>query len=281
MGRPLAHVFNTGRVTIFPLGPKRTFPFEKRNEEMIRCIAKLSFTIVLSSLIIISALPCHAGSLVFWGDSRPGLQSVPSGSFKAVSIAQLELQYYSQEFAVAIRDDGTLVGWGNNDYGQTNVPSGTFTHVACSSTQAYGLRTDGTLVAWGYNLHGSLNVPSGTFKAISAGESGYGLGLRTDGTVVGWGYGQNGNTLPGIFTAIAANDYISVGLSTDGTLVDLLGSPFVLPSGKFTAIAAGPFQALGIRDDDTLDTWGYRGNDAPSGTFSKIVTCPRFLCQGL
>ncbi len=233
--------------------------------------------VVLSLLIVVFAAPTEAGSLVFWGDDSTGMAAVPAGSFKQVAISDCGSGNVHQEFGIAIRDDGTLVGWGNDSSGQTNVPSGTFIDVAAGVTCAYGVRTDGTVVGWGVNGYGGpvYMPPSNyTYKAVSCASSNFEYFLTTDGEAIGVGYGVNGVTYTGPFTAIAATDWASVGLTTSGTLVNLssIGPTFVPPSGEFSAIAPEPYEDLAMRDDGTLVLWNASGEaSGPSGTYIGIA----------
>ena len=73
-------------------------------------------------------------------------------------------------------------------------------------------------------MYGQCNVPSPNtgFTAIAAGEY-HSLGLKTDGSIVAWGdngYGQCNVPSPNTgFTAIAAGGYHSLGLKQDGSIV--------------------------------------------------------------
>jgi hypothetical protein len=121
-----------------------------------------------------------------------------------------------------------------------------------------------TLVGWGNNRFGQTTVPAGTYTAIAAGNY-HSLALKTDGTLVGWGNNGNGEaTVPaGTYTAIAAGGSHSLALKADGTLV-AWGYNFFgqtnVPAGSYTAIGAGGYHNLAIRTDGTLAAWGKNDN---------------------
>jgi alpha-tubulin suppressor-like RCC1 family protein len=202
---------------------------------------------------------------------------------------------------------------------QTGVLAGkTVIALAAGSAHSLALCSDGTVAAWGYNFTGQLGngnnsqstapvavVQGGVLAgrlvtAIAAGGS-HSLALCSDGRVAAWGYnswGQLGNnsttssnvpvpvTQTGVLagktvTAIAAGQYHSLTLSSDGTLaawgqnfsyqLGITGSPSQSPvpvsvlqtgvlAGKtVTSISTGDSHNLVLCSDGTLATWGYNG----------------------
>src|SRR5205809_562165 len=79
----------------------------------------------------------------------------------------------------------------------------------------------GKLVGWGCNEFGQTNVPAGNdFVAIAAGDF-HSLALRSDGSVVAWGDNLDGLTdVPtgNDFVAISAGDHHNLALKSDGSL---------------------------------------------------------------
>jgi alpha-tubulin suppressor-like RCC1 family protein len=164
--------------------------------------------------------------------------------------------------SVALKPDGSLWVWGSNYFGQLGfAPSGMFSiqsaprqigsgyaAVAAGRWHTLALRTDGSLWSWGYNFFGQLGDGSygprtdraspvfvGTgFVAIAAGDY-QSLGLRSDGSL--WSWGRNSNSQLG-----------------NGTQIDH-PKPVLIGSG-FVAIAGGATHSLAERSDGTVLSWG-------------------------
>ncbi len=101
------------------------------------------------------------------------------------------------------------------------VDDSAFSDVASAGTPA---QCTASVVGWGYNGYGGATPPAGLSNvvAIAAGDY-HSLALKSDGTVVGWGYNGDGQTTPpagltGV-VAIAAGFYHSLALKSDGTVV--------------------------------------------------------------
>ena len=181
---------------------------------------------------------------------------------------------------LALRSDGTLWSWGNNAQGQLGsgattarslagpvaAPAGapaasTWTAVAVGYSHALALRSDGSLWTWGDNTYGQLGdnsrtgrllptlVPTPaaaaagtTWTAIAAGEY-HSLGLRSDGTLWAWGfnnYGQLGN-----------------GTTTDSLVPVAVITPGTVGAGTtWTQVSAGFATATALRSDGSLWAWG-------------------------
>ncbi|MFH1110920.1 MAG: hypothetical protein V1790_17235 [Planctomycetota bacterium] len=108
----------------------------------------------------------------------------------------------------------------------------------------------GAIVAWGQNLFGQTNVPApnADFIAIAAGQW-HSLGLRTDGSIVALGCG-NGS--------------------------DLGQCNVPAPNSSFVAMDAGYYHSLALKADGSIVAWGYNGAlqtniPAPNADFVAIA----------
>jgi alpha-tubulin suppressor-like RCC1 family protein len=169
---------------------------------------------------------------------------------------------------VAVKTDGTLWAWGVNESGQLGVGTTTvctgepcsaspvlvgngFASVAAGLEHTVAVKTDGTLWAWGDNAAGQLGVGTTTICSYQ--------GCSTSPVQVGSG-----------FASVAAGDYYTVAVKTDGTLwgwgsnyLGQLGdgtttprpSPVQVGSG-FASVAAGRQHTVAMKTDGTLWAWG-------------------------
>ena len=118
------------------------------------------------------------------------------------------------------------------------------------------------LASWGSNSSGQTNIPAGLtgVTAIAAGDY-HSLALKSDGTVVRWGSASAVPAgLTGV-TAIAAGYDFSLALKNDGTVVGWGSNSFrqtTIPAGLtgVTAIAAGGYFSLALKNDGTVVGWG-------------------------
>jgi hypothetical protein len=83
--------------------------------------------------------------------------------------------------------------------------------------------TPSTVVAWGDNCCGESTIPPGLsdVTAIAAGDY-HSLALKSDGTVVAWGYNLDGHsTVPAGLSGVTAIDveFHGLALKSDGTVV--------------------------------------------------------------
>ncbi|MCA9677197.1 MAG: hypothetical protein KC464_19385, partial [Myxococcales bacterium] len=116
------------------------------------------------------------------------------------------------------------------------------------------VRTDGTLWAWGSNQFGQLGtgdttdhwdaaVPVGVatdWAAVAAGNY-FSLALKTDGTVWAWGLDQDGEL--------------------GGAGAGVVTAPTQIPGlTDVVSIGAGEYHALAVRRDGTLWAWGANGS---------------------
>ena len=185
-------------------------------------------------------------------------------------------QYHS----VALCSDGTLAAWGYNGNGQlgnnsttdspvpvavnlSGVLSGkTVVAVAAGHARSVALCSDGTVAAWGDGSYGQLGndsttdspVPvavsstgilSGkTVVAIAAGQY-HSVALCSDGTLAAWGWNGNGQLGDNSTT----NSPVPVAVSSTGVL-----------SGKtVVAVAAGSSHSVALCSDGTVAAWGDNG----------------------
>ena len=136
----------------------------------------------------------------------------------------------------------------------------TWRSVSVGLGHTVALRTNGTLWAWGENFHGQLGdgtqterlAPvqlSGTnWTAVSAGQW-HTLALKSDGTLWAWGLNEYGQVGDGTFY------HPSQGLPIPRRL-----SPVQIGTATdWTAIAAGDFHSLALKSNGTLWGWGHNG----------------------
>ena len=121
------------------------------------------------------------------------------------------------------------------------------------------------LVGWASNSYGQITIPAGLsgVTAIAAGEY-YSLALNSDGTVVQWGSRSYGTVPPGLsgVTAIAMGAAHSLALKNNGTVVQWGNIATAIPVGLngVTAIAAGDLYGLALKSNGTVVGWGSYGS---------------------
>jgi alpha-tubulin suppressor-like RCC1 family protein len=170
---------------------------------------------------------------------------------------------------IVLESDGTVWAWGNNWTGQlgdgTTINSPTPRQVDLTDVNAIAagwlhtiaLKSDGTVWAWGSNQYGQLgattsetcgysSTPCSTTSvqvigltdvtAIAAGDY-HTVALKTDGTVWAWGRNYSGQLGDGTTTDSATPVQVS-------DLTDVI------------AIAAGDYHTVAIKTDGTVWAWG-------------------------
>ena len=169
----------------------------------------------------------------------------------------------------ALRSNGTVWCWGSNSNGQlgnntitdslvpiqvTSLTAGV-NAISCGGFHTLALTSDGHVWAWGTNANGQLGDNSTTDRhvpvqvtvsggsalanivAIAAGNY-FSVALKSDGTVWAWGsgtFGQLGN---------AANTNSSFAVQTTGLT-------------SVIAIATGYYHSIALKSDGTVWDWGY------------------------
>ena len=167
--------------------------------------------------------------------------------------------------SVTLMSDGSVRTWGDNNSGQLGNNSnsnsstpvgviglgGTVTAIAAGVYHTVALMSDGTVKAWGNNGYGQLGDGTtthsskpvtvtglgGAVTAIAAGDY-HTVALMSDGTVKTWGYNEYGQL----------GDGTTNNSSTPVTVTGL--------AGMVTLIAAGDCYAAALMSNGTLKTWG-------------------------
>lgn len=227
------------------------------------------------------------GSLATWGYNIYGQLGNDSSAPSAVPVPVDRSGVLAGKTVIAIAAgpfhnfalcaDGTLAAWGYNNYGQLGTgdrlnrrvpalvpPVGALAGkrivaIAAGAYHSIALCSDGSLASWGYNDEGELGdgtllgstVPLAVqssvalagrkVSAIAAGQY-HTLALCTDGTLVSWGYnkyGQLGNN-----TTVSSK--VPVSIAGSGALA----------GRTVTAIAAGQYHSLALCSDGRLLAWG-------------------------
>ena len=170
--------------------------------------------------------------------------------------------------------DGTIYAAGYNGNGQlgngTTLGSFVFrpvanlsgaSAIASGAFHGLALRADKTIAAWGSNAGGQLGsgvdnnserypvsvAGLGNVVAIAAGDY-HSLALRSDGTVWAWGLNIDGQAGAGTATSRYLSPVQVVGVGGNGFLTGV------------TAIAAGSRHNLAVRVDGSVVAWGANGS---------------------
>ena len=248
------------------------------------------------------------GTVWAWGDNYFGqfgdntaynnrLIPVPAaiGLSNAISIDA----GYNQ--TLALKSDGTVMAWGANDYGKlgdNNPGGGSFipvkvkdadvpdiseaiTTTSTGTDHSLALKSDGTVWAWGNNNYGQLgdnsinqsSIPvqvkdtagTGTLTGITAIAAGqyYSLALKSDGTVLAWGRNNSGqlgnNSIDQSNVPVQVKDAAGT-----GTL------------SAITAIAIGDAHSIALKSDGTVWAWGNNingqiGDNTSGGGTNRLI----------
>jgi alpha-tubulin suppressor-like RCC1 family protein len=200
-----------------------------------------------------------------------------------------------------------VAGWGDDRYGQTDVPSGLadVIQVAGGYYHSLALKADGTVTAWGATIggfegvdYGQTAVPSDATNVVAIAAGGYhSLALRADGTVVAWGAGGKAATNVIFFppnhygqsivpagldnvVAIAAGQYHSAAVQSDGRLIVWGGTPFspvtnIPPAAtNIVAVACGPGSVIVLKSDGSVLAWGTSVPGGVPGSPNTVAIAP-------
>ncbi len=177
---------------------------------------------------------CSDGTVAEWGSGDPFSTPVPravrtdaglSALYGKTVVAIAGGLYYS----LALCSDGSVVGWGRNTSGQLGNNT--------TTTPMYPVAV---------NTNAGVSALYGkTVVSIAAGNA-HSLALCSDGTVAAWG--NNGNGQLGDNTV--TRRLVPVAVNTNGGVSALYGKQVV-------AIAAGDYRSLALCSDGTLTSWGF------------------------
>jgi len=217
-------------------------------------------TEVLTQFVIGDYDTCglHAdGTVKCWGDDAHQQLEVPSGTFSAVSVADI--------YGCGLTTDGKAVLWGQT--GGVSFPAvSSPVQVAAAGSATCIRASDGTVVCTGDVAVDK--VPAGeTFTDITVGYNSFACGIQTDGTSVCWGAITGAVTarIPPAgehFVDLAASDDLVCGLRADGSARcwgnSIDHSVFDAPEDeRFSLLAPGNAHVCGLRkSDSTVVCWG-------------------------
>jgi Regulator of chromosome condensation (RCC1) repeat/PASTA domain len=246
------------------------------------------------------------GRVVAWGCGSgrdTGQCAVPEAAQSGV-VAIAAGPYHG----LALRSDGSVVAWGCAvvNWGQCSVPpeaSSGVTAISAGFNDSLALK-DGRVLAWGCGIDnvGQCTVPAAAQSGVTAIAAGlyHSLALRSDGSVVAWGCTGGTSTFPpqpsdygqcnvpaaaqsGV-TAIAAGDFQSLALKSDGSVVAWgcgsnggfnldFGQCAVPPAAGsgVKAIAAGEYHSLALKDGGVV-AWGCHGGSASACSVPATAT---------
>lgn len=248
----------------------------------------------------------HDGTLAAWGynvqgqlglghqqPSQVATPVVSGGALAGKTVVAIAAGAFHN---LALCGDGTVVSWGSNNHGQLGTgdrvmrnapvvvePVGALAGkrvvaVAAGYYHSLALCDDGSVAGWGYNDEGELGnggtttalIPvavdvSGSLAGkrvsrIAAGQY-HSLALCTDGTLVAWGY--NG-----------------LGRIGDGTTTDRHSPVEVDLTGAAGRIAAGGSHSLVELVDGTLWGWGDNSRGQLAAGLGERITMPQVLAAG-
>ncbi|HYO52440.1 hypothetical protein [Archangium sp.] len=228
----------------------------------------------LTGVVALAAGSTHSlalredGTVWGWGSNGFGQLGFPSNTSPNPTPAQVPGLTgvgdvaASNDFSLALREDGTVWAWGFNAQGQlgdgtsstsrsTPRPVEGLKHVLALAAGArpLAMSKDGTVWGWGWNDSGALGTGTNiratpvqvrgltSTVTVSVGSD-WALAVREDGTVWGWGNNNFGQLGDGT-SAMRATPVRVQGLS-DGV-----------------AIATGDYHALALRKDGTVWAWGF------------------------
>lgn len=167
--------------------------------------------------------------------------------------------------SMALMEDGSIMAWGtaisNGTPHSSNVPvhvaglSGKAVAISAGFVHSVALMSDGSINVWGANYAGQLGNNStidsstpitvaglgGTATKIATGYC-HTVALLSDGTIRTWGYNGQGALGNGTYL----DSYVPVSVAGLG--------------GAATAIAAGDFHSMALLSDGTVRTWGNNAN---------------------
>lgn len=278
-----------------------------------------------ASPVVFVNVTVNPARVVVWGDSSFGTASVP------VTLTDVAAVAGGYGYCLALKGDGTVVQWPAQSDMVVPSGLRDVVAIAAGRAASVALKSDGTLAAWGRRapdvskVAGVVSIAVNDFDMVSAlssdgtlyslsvsnpssstGVSGPGtiaMGIthtammRDDGSVQAWSWVSPvpaAATIPtdlGAVSAIAARDYSTIVLQTDGTVRMWPAGPagdLPIPSGLrgVVAIAAHGGNGLALSRDGGVVAWGGISsgvNSVPAavtraaaigaGTFSGIAVC--------
>lgn len=252
-----------------------------------------------------SVVLCSDGTLATWGYNDYGQLGNNSMSGSSVPVAVVRNGALSgktvvsvtagSSHAIVLCSDGTLAGWGRNDNGQIGggagysssvpvvvTPSGVLAgklviSIRTGTSHNLALCSDGTVGLWGYNDlgqigNGSSTINSGVYVPTTAVQTGLLAGktkiaiaagdyhsftLCSDGTLAAWGYNSDGQ--------------LGTGSSNYATNVPVAVVRSGVLAGKTITALVARFHNLALCSDGTFVSWGQNYNGMLGRTGNNLV----------
>ena len=229
------------------------------------------------------------GAVSCWGDNSYGQESVPQGTYRAISAGDHHICGVTMNDAVAC--------WGDDsDNKVADAPTSAQVLISAGANHTCAINANGAVVCWGADDAGQSTVPgAGALEASLVGAgTGHTCVLNAKGELECWGddtYEQASppSTSMG-YVAVSAGGTNSCSIDVDDAL-SCWGDPgFGInapPSGAFIQVSVGNHHACGLTDTGDIDCWGidssalnnyFDQDDYPTGSYIELSAGANHSC---